>query len=64
MGKTLTDAEKAEMYRKQLGGTNAALNRERQKVFDLQVRISDLTSENNHLKQIINDLRGEEGAWI
>ena len=37
MGKK-TDAEKAEMYRRQLGGTNAALRRERQKVKDMERR--------------------------
>jgi len=31
-----TDAEKAEMYRKQLGGTNAALREERQKSSELE----------------------------
>ena len=35
-----TDAEKAEMYRRQLGGTNAALRRERQRSSDLEKTVS------------------------
>ena len=39
MGKPRTDAEKAEMYRRQLGGVNAALNRAKQQVKDLQAEL-------------------------
>ena len=42
MGGRLTDAEKAEMYRKQLGGTNAALNREKQRCRGAYKRIGEL----------------------
>ena len=38
----MTDAERAEMYRRQLGGTQAALRRERQKVKDLESLIRDI----------------------
>lgn len=36
------EIERADMYRRQLGGVNAALRRERQKVRELEQRVSEL----------------------
>lgn len=42
MGKPKNDAERAEMYRRQLGGVNAALDRARQQVKDLQAELDSV----------------------
>lgn len=39
MGGKMSDAERAEMYRRQLGGTNAALRRVRKEIEDLKADI-------------------------
>ena len=36
MSNPMTDAERADMYRRQLGGTNAALRRARQEIKELR----------------------------
>lgn len=54
MGK-MSDSEKAEMYRRQLGGVNAALNRERGKTRRLQ---SKLDSVDAKLVGAANRMRG------
>ena len=42
MSKPMTDAERADMYRRQLGGTNAALRRARQEIEELRALVRDM----------------------
>lgn len=58
----MTDAEKAEMYRKQLGGMNAANERNKQKVRDLEKEVERLNGTIRGLRQEVSMLRRSQEA--
>ena len=51
--------EKCDMYRRQLGGTNAALARARQEIKELKAANERLEAENEHLKDVNGALCAE-----
>jgi len=67
-----TDIERADMYRRQLGGTQAALNRSKQRVKDLEVLVRDMMEldQMRHLAfswervEKMQDMRGSVNARL
>lgn len=59
----MTDSKKAEMYRRQLGGVNAALNRERSRSARLKSRLRSIDAKavgaGNRLRAAAYDGGGE-----